>query len=434
MSQTCWIDSCKRSSCALCHCCRQNICLIHLKEHQDFLVSRLSPLKVRITVLDDRVKALNIENFTDDIRQKLEQWRVECHEKIDSFFKQKCHELDQRVSQKLDKQREETSEIQSKLTNLIQEQDVTHRDLDLILTKIRDLELEMDSIEKAPFNVQNRSLKIDERWITIEESYKHRFDISSLPPVYKTIDIPGGIGPEAASNNHFLLVYQKPNLCLMDRTLTVVKQDEWRHGRITDICWSSATDRFIVATKDNILTVDQNNLSIGQLSIDQKQKWHSCTCFNKSLFLSTFETCSSIFEYSLLPSIQLIKQWKSPDTCQEDEVINQMIYHNETLVLLITSTLNRILHLELRSSKTLDRLWSLPVNIEKRTMKLFRFYSVNGGEWLVADHENSRLALITGDGEMKATSVYKPVPWSCFTFGPDMLAVISENSLKFHKF
>jgi hypothetical protein len=405
-----------------------------LKQHQDLLVSRLSPFKDRITVLDDRVKAVNIENFTNDIRQKLEQWRVECHQKIDRFFKEKCHELDQRLSEKLDKQREEICQIQSKVATLIQEEDVTHRNLDLILTKIRDLEQEMDLIEQTPFNVQSRSLKIDERWVTIEESYKHQLDLSSLPPVYTTIDIPGGIGPEASSNNHFLLVYQKPNLCLMDRTLTIVKKDVWEYGRITDICWSKVTDRFIVATEDNIFTVAQSNLPIEKVSIDEREKWHSCTCSDKSLFLSTFETCSSIFEYSLLPSIQLIKLWKSPETYEEDEVINQMIYTNETLALLITSASNRIVHLEVRSSKTFDRLWSLPVNIEKITMKLFRFYLVNGGEWLVVDHENSRLVLITGDGEMKATSVYKPVPWSCVTFGPDVLAVVCDNSLKFHKF
>jgi hypothetical protein len=355
MSQNCSTESCKRSSCALCHCCQQNLCLPHLKEHQDVLVSQLHPLVDLINVLGDRLKALNIEKKLDNVRQKLEQWRVECHQKIDHICNQKYHELDQQIAKKLNKNREEIDRVQSKVTELIREQDVTRHDLDLLLSRIRDLEEEMTKIEQTSFNVQNQSLKIDDSWITVEQSDSHRFDLSSLSSVYKTIECTNPIFTGAAVNTRFLLMYQKPNLCWFDRTLTEVKQGLWEHGGIADMCWSSVVNQFIVINIDNVFLVDQGNLSIQKVPIDQRQQWLSCACSNKSLFLSTFGHGSSIIEYSLLPSIQLIKHWKSPDTCERDEVIHHMRYNNESLVLLISKKLDRTVRIELRDSKTLSR-------------------------------------------------------------------------------
>ncbi len=100
MSRTCAISPCRRPCRALCHCCQQNICLPHLKEHQDLLVSELNPLIDQINALGDRLNALSLENNMDDARQKLEQWRVESHQKIDDFFEEKFRELDLHVTGK----------------------------------------------------------------------------------------------------------------------------------------------------------------------------------------------------------------------------------------------------------------------------------------------------------------------------------------------
>lgn len=66
MSQACAILECKRSSCALCHCCQKNICLPHLTEHQDLLVSELNPMVDQINSFSDRLKTLYVGDTIND--------------------------------------------------------------------------------------------------------------------------------------------------------------------------------------------------------------------------------------------------------------------------------------------------------------------------------------------------------------------------------
>jgi hypothetical protein len=157
MSQTCDITSCKRPSCALCHCCQQNVCLPHLKEHQDALISQLNPFVDQINAPGDRLKAFNTENMIDNCRQKLEQWRVECHRKIDHFFEQKCQELDQSVAGKLSRLREEIDRVQPKIAELIREQDVTRRDLDSLTSTVAQVDYSVLRICPEPTGIRTRS-------------------------------------------------------------------------------------------------------------------------------------------------------------------------------------------------------------------------------------------------------------------------------------
>ncbi|CAF3819900.1 unnamed protein product, partial [Adineta steineri] len=130
MSHPCTVPTCKRISRALCYCCQQNLCLQHLNEHNAALVCQLNPLTDEINGLGDRLNVLNIQTMLSDCHHKLEQWRLDCHEKINQFFEQRCLELDRLVTVKLDTQREKTIEVQSKIAELLREQDVTRNDID----------------------------------------------------------------------------------------------------------------------------------------------------------------------------------------------------------------------------------------------------------------------------------------------------------------
>jgi hypothetical protein len=52
-----------------------------------------NPLVDEINTLGNSLKALNIENIANSIRQKLEQWRMNYHEKIDHFFNKNVKNL-----------------------------------------------------------------------------------------------------------------------------------------------------------------------------------------------------------------------------------------------------------------------------------------------------------------------------------------------------
>jgi hypothetical protein len=433
MSQTCDITSCKRPSCALCHCCQQNVCLPHLKEHQDALISQLNPFVDQINALGDRLKALNTERMIGNCRQKLEQWRAECHLKIDHFFEQKCQELDQSVAEQLNKQRKEIDRIQAQLGELIREEYSTRRDLDLLTSNIGNLEREMNKIEQASFNAKIQSLEIDDNWIRIEDSNVHQLDLSTLPAVNKTIQYTVGSSKALASNDRLLLMHQKPNLCLLDRNLTVVKHALWNHNNIHDMCWSSVLDRFIVIDENNVFLFDQNTMSIEIFPSIQNQKWLRGACSDTSLYLLTYELPSSIIEYRLLPSIQLTRHWKSPDTCEKNEIINHMRYNNETLALIITKPLKRTACIELRTSKTFERLWSLQLDVEKSQKLIFTCCILTEDEWLVTDYGVGRILQITKQGKVKSTCRYQPQPLYTTMFNPRMLLVSTDNGLNLHK-
>ena len=206
-----------------------------------------------------------------------------------------------------------------------------------------------------------------------------------FPLFTKQLRIPMEVAVQLASNGRLLLIHQKPNLCFVNTELTIVKQVLWSYDVIDDMCWSSTLDRFIVIVKDNIFLVDENTMSIESVQTVEKRRWLSCTCFNDQLFLSTNEWGSSIVEMSLSPSIAVIKEWKSPKTCTMDELIHDIVYNNGTLAVVIRNRVEKSIRMELRSSTTLDRLWSLTLDIVYDKDIAFRCCSltVMNGLWRI---------------------------------------------------
>jgi hypothetical protein len=432
MSQPCVIVTCKRVSRALCHCCQQNLCITHLSEHNDLLNSQLNPLTDEINVLGERLKTLNTKDILVSCHQKLEKWRVDCYKNIDHFVEKKYQELDRLIAEKLDQQQEEITHIRSKLAELIRDQEATHEDIDTLTSTIRRLEKEMNKIEETCFSVDTRPLLIDNTVVHVKEINAQEFNSAALSSIYKTIQYQTGSYRVLASNDRLLLIHQKPNLCFLNSELTIVKQVLWPYDVINDMCWSSTLNSFIVIVKGNIFLVDENTMSIESVQTVEKRNWCSCTCFNDQLFLSTSVWGSSIVELSLLPSIAIIKKWKSPITCTMDEFIDGIVGRNETLAVVIRNKVEKSVRIELRSCKTLDRAWSLALDVVFKDGR-YHYCSLNCNEWLVADHSGRRLLHITADGKMKETITYKGAPYRTTLFGSNMLAISTETTLNFYR-
>ncbi len=433
MSEPCAIDSCKRASRALCHCCQQNLCIVHLNEHNEALNSQLNPLVDEINELDERFRTRNIQDIVGDCRQKLEEWRQDCHKKIDHFFEQKCQELDQLIAEKLDKQQKTISHIRSKVGELIHDQETSRQDIDTLTTTMRQLEKEINKIQQAHLRIKIHPLLMDDTMIQLNEIYQHEIDASAFSSIYKTILRSQGSSRALASNGRLLLVHEKPNLCLLDGELKMVKQVFTPHDLIRDMCWSSALNRFIAIYENSIFLIDDNTMSIETVKMTEKQIWFSCTCFNTQLFLSTSVLGSSIVEIKLSPSIAVIKEWKSPRTCTMDEWIDDIVYNDGTLAVIIRNTVEKSVRMELRSCNTLDRLWSLVLDVVYPKDMAFRCCSLDCNGWLVAAFNTGHLLHITTDGKMKQTITYKAIPHRVTLYNPNILAIAAENSINLHK-
>jgi hypothetical protein len=402
-------------------------------EHDVSLNSQLNPLSDEINALGERLKSINLENAIGDSHQKLDQWRLDCHKTIDHFFEEKCLELDRCIGKKMEKQRVEIGRMRTKMSELIREQEATHKDIDSLTLTVRELEREMSKIEQTSFQIEIKSLVIDDNLIQIEDSDVNRFDLSSLSPIYKTINYPRENWAPLTCNNRYLLIHQEPNLCLVDQDLTIIKQNSWIYGTIYDMCWSSALNRFIVINGSDVFLVDQTSMSIENIQTLEKRKWLSCTTSETSLFLSTKVWGSSIMEFSLLPTIELVKQWQSPDTCARDEVINGIVYNNGTLAMMIKNPAEKSIHIEMRSSATLDRLWSVRLNIAYSQNIRTRCCLLTHDEWLVVDRNTSRIFHISKDGKVKSSSAYNPPPFCATVFDQETLAISTARGVNLHK-
>jgi predicted nuclease with TOPRIM domain len=347
MSQPCPIPKCIRTSRGLCDCCKQHLCLQHLNEHNAALISQLNPLTDEINALGDRLKTLNIQKTAGHCRQKLEQWRLDCHQKIDSFFEQKCQEVDRLIDKKVGKKREEIIQIQSKMAELVRAQETTREEINSLTTSIHYLEENMNNIEQTCLQIHTRSVMIDDSLIDIEEMNVQEIHISTLPSLYKTIKCLDISVRSLASNDRFLLIYDESNLCLFDREINKVKQVTWPYGKIYDMCWSSILNQFIVIGELDVLLVDENTMSIDSIQTTKQLKYVSCTCSDAFLFLSTRTYGLSIIALTLMSSIKLVKQWKHPDTCAIDECINGIAHNKETLGLMVMNKSNKSIRIEL---------------------------------------------------------------------------------------
>jgi len=385
-----------------------------------------------INLINDRVIAFNIDNLTGNSHQKLEQWRLNYHQIIDDIFQKIHQKIDQRANEKVEKQRDEISKIRSTVTELIRKRETTVKDADLLKTIVHKVEEKINKMEQTCFELVVHPLVLDDSLIHIEELFVPRLHLSNLSPAYKTITRIGDNSTPIASNDRFFLIHQKPYLCLMDQDLTIVKRSRWDHGLIYDMCWSSTLARFFIITKINIFIADENTMSIEPIQINDDQNWLSCTCSDESFYLSTFNVGSSILKFSLSIPIQLMKYWKSPQTCTIHQIISNIVYKDDTLALAILDLSKKNKFIELRSSTTLERLWSLKLDMKFST-GLFRCCFLNRGEWLVCDHNTSRFLHITKDGKLISGGTYNSNPCHAVLFQGDELVISTTNGINFHK-
>ncbi|CAF4266725.1 unnamed protein product, partial [Adineta steineri] len=341
----------------------------------------------------------------------------------------RCLELDRLVTVKLDTQREKTIEVQSKIAELLREQDVTRNDIDTLTSHIHHLKRELDTIEQIHSRIDTYSIVIPNHLIQIEGLTERKVDLSHLSPVYKTINRSGGNCKVIAINGDFLLMQKGNNLCLIDREMIIIKKSPYFHDSIFDMCWSSILANFIVIGENGIYVVDENTMAIETQQSIEKRTWFSCTCSDAFLFVSTFEAESSIVKFSMSPTVAAIKEWKTPDTCASDERIDNIVYNNSTLALMISNARTGIMRIELRASDTFDRIWTLTLDITRSTHISIRCCALNCGEWLVADFNTDCLVQITNDGKIKRKIPYDTAPYRIALFGPDLLVSVLEDDI-----
>jgi hypothetical protein len=436
MPQLCVFDGCKFTSRVLCHCCNKNFCLEHLKEHNESINSELNPLVDEINTIGAQLITLNIGELTTDCREKLDQWRDDCFMMINHFYEKKCEELDKRCMKRRDLLQVEIDQIRAKLTKLICEQEITSEDLEILTLNIYDVKRKIVQIKEKSFEIDLHPLIIDENLISIQDTKIYELDLSNLSKPYRNLPCTDQSWPAMINNDRVLLIDQYPNIILFNRDLKIIKQTHWSYGFIRNMCWSSILSSFIVINNEKeVFTIKENSLLIERIKTIEEQYWWSCTCSNTSLFLTNTTMGTNIFEFNLLSSFQLIKRWKPPNSCKQHEYIDDISYNNGKLALIIKVSSNNTVHLEVRSSTTLDHLWSLQLDIKKSWFQqTIRCCPLMYDEWLVVEGNTSHLFHILKSGQIKLESEYEPSPVNAILFGSNILVIRTKKTIMFHRF
>ncbi|CAF1350801.1 unnamed protein product [Adineta steineri] len=138
MAQLCVIDGCKYTSRVLCHCCNKDLCLEHLKQHNELINAQLNALADDINTLIAQLITLNIEDMALNHREKLDQWRKNSFMIINQLYEKKCEEIEKLCFNKFDLIQYEIEQIRSKISKLINEQEINVEELKILKLSIYD--------------------------------------------------------------------------------------------------------------------------------------------------------------------------------------------------------------------------------------------------------------------------------------------------------
>ena len=155
-ASVCASTKCEFSSCARCHCCDQDLCPDHIKEHKDLLNFKLIPLTDEINALSS-----GLEHFSFNF-DGLEKWRAEAHQTIDDFYERKRQEL---LEERKKKSREHLQQIQSNVVLLLQKQGATHENIESLTKSIDSIRQQLNDLHRTgliltPLTIDNNTIRL----------------------------------------------------------------------------------------------------------------------------------------------------------------------------------------------------------------------------------------------------------------------------------
>lgn len=253
-----------------------------------------------------------------------------------------------------------------------------------------------------------------------------------LKSPYRTIKITDKSSVSIACSEQYILLKQTPNLCLLDKQLNIIQEIPWTYDHV-EICWSSTLNQFILITERIIFTLDENTKILNQCSIyiDNDKEWSCGACSDTSLYLSTGDMSASLHQYTLQPTIEFIKEWQLFPTYPKYEGILTFTCANGKIALIISNVHSFQRCFDIRSSITLERLWSI------RLDAVAHCCSINNNEWIIMELLEPRLLHLSSDGEIlqeyKVKTSSMDVIWNAIQLDSDTIITFTMKNLNLHR-
>jgi hypothetical protein len=162
-----------------------------------------------------------------------------------------------------------------------------------------------------------------------------------------------------------------------------------------------------------------------------EKEWSCGACSDTSLYLSTADMSACLYEYTLQPTMEFVKEWSLAGFHSKYEAILTFSCNNGKLALVVSNIHMFQRRLDLRSTTTLERLWSL------RLDAVAHCCSFNNDQWIIMELLRPRLLHISSDGKILQEYKVKPssmdIIWNAIQWNNDTMVTFTMKNLNLHK-
>lgn len=431
LSRQCTKEKCSRLSRALCNCCDKYLCLEHLKDHADRLNEQLTPISDQFNQLAEELNKITLGE-TSFIKE-LDQWCFKAHQNIDHFYQKKRAEFEQFLKEEKQKQEKELQNIRDQFKQILEQQEATKENIQLLNNTLRSIEQQINSIQNSDFVLI--PLIINDNLCIIKSKEEIDKNLLPLSLPYQTIIKKETTWFSIAANEKHILICQSSKLCLLNREMIIEKEIPWSYDQIWDMFYSISLNRFLILTQQDLFNLDEQTMNLIKYSIfdhsNINKKWYCGTTHLQTLFLSTKDSGSSIYQYQMFPSIQFFKEWQSPLSCSRNEYIYDLQSNNSSLAFVILNEKQNETRLELRSPTTFEQQWSCKITSASGTYRI-RCCSLIHNQWLGIDAMNSLLLHIDENGKLIKQEKYDPSPRHIVQLDKYRIIISTTKSFNLH--
>jgi hypothetical protein len=139
----------------------------------------------------------------------------------------------------------------------------------------------------------------------------------------------------------------------------------------------------------------------------------------------------SLHQYTLQPTIEFVKEWQLLALNPTYEGILTFTCANEKLAFIISNIHIFQRRLDLRSSTTLERIWSIQLDAVAHCC------SINDDQWIVMELLKPRLLHISSDGkilqEYNVKTSLMGIIWNAIQLDKDTIVTFTMTTLNLHK-
>lgn len=225
-----------------------------------------------------------------------------------------------------------------------------------------------------------------------------------------------------AANEKYLLYFNSNRICLIDDKGNEKLRAERIEFCVTDVCWSSCLNQFLILDKDHgkAFSLDESvggrakleevldfNETNGILGYIFKRQIQSCTCHRDTLLvaLSNWRTESIIEEYNL-SNRKSLRTHTPPISCKKNQNISSIRYNSTGSyigVIVYEGTLGKqCQYFELREPHNMHAIRQIELGFDF----FARLLSLPKEFFLVSFHTNAKCFLINSDGTLNETINY----------------------------